>query len=513
MDARGFTGLALRFGAVLAALACSLPLQAQVARSALIIGISAYADSEVPVLAGVPHDIDSARTVARAMGIADERITVLRDGQAHKAAILDALERLAAGAGEGGRVFVYFSGHGTRWFEPARQACREGLLTYDRQTVTDEEIAARTKRMNATADKLLVVFDACHSDGVSSHGGRSRATPVGGLTPKFFLKSDADSRACAKASNLVTRSLMLETTRLGGLRENFVQITSSRADEVSFDEAGKDGIATQAVRDCLLGRAADSDGSGAVSVDEVQACAQALVEQKLRPFPELRAQHITVTGNRNIVPMPAAPPPAPPTEAAASAAAPGTAAPPAAPMPPVTPAPQAAPAPPPATAWLAALRDVVAQHNPRRQVDVTLDRSTLKAGRDALSLTVRSSHAGYVYIALLGSDRQSLYLVFPNTLDRDNAIAAQQPLRLPRAGWKLQAQGPAGTNHLLVLVSDTPRRLDALGPPVAGSATPFSHVLSELAGRRALFDFFTGSGIAGASGSYGARLLSVQEMP
>lgn len=511
MDTRGSTTLTLRLAAVLAALVCSAPAQAQAARSALIIGISAYADSEVPVLAGVPHDIDSARAVARAMGISDERTTVLRDGQAHKAAILDALERLAAGAGAGGRVFVYFSGHGTRWFEPARQACREGLLTYDRLTLTDEEIATRTRRMNATADKVLVLFDACHSDGVSSHGARTRATPVGGLTPKFFVKSGADSQACARASNVVTRGLLIESTRLGGLRENFVQITSSRADEASFDEAGKGGIATQAVRDCLLGRAADRDGSGAVTIDEVQACAQALVEQKLRPFPDLRAQHITVSGNRNIVPMPVVPAPPPPPELAASAPAAGPSAQPAPPVVTVAPPPQAAPEP--AAAWLAALRDVLAQRNPRRHVDVTLDRGALKAGHDMLALTVRSSHGGYVYVALLGSDRKSLYLVFPNTLDRDNAIAAQQPLRLPRAGWKLQARGPAGTNHLLVLVSDTPRRLDTLGLAAADSATPFSHVLSDLAGRRALIDFFAGSGVTGASGSFGARLLSVQEVP
>ena len=60
-------------------------------RSALIVGVSTYASPEITPLAGVPFDIDSARAIARAMGIPDQRMTVLRDAQATKAAILEAL--------------------------------------------------------------------------------------------------------------------------------------------------------------------------------------------------------------------------------------------------------------------------------------------------------------------------------------------------------------------------------------------------------------------------------------
>ena len=58
MGTPSFTRTVLHFTALLAALVCAAPVQAQAARSALIIGISAYADRDVPVLAGVPHDID-----------------------------------------------------------------------------------------------------------------------------------------------------------------------------------------------------------------------------------------------------------------------------------------------------------------------------------------------------------------------------------------------------------------------------------------------------------------------
>jgi hypothetical protein len=51
-------------------------------RSALIIAIANYGPPQIPALEGVPFDVDSARTIARAMDIPDQRITVLRDAQA-----------------------------------------------------------------------------------------------------------------------------------------------------------------------------------------------------------------------------------------------------------------------------------------------------------------------------------------------------------------------------------------------------------------------------------------------
>jgi hypothetical protein len=261
------------------------------------------------------------------------------------------------------------------------------------------------------------------------------------------------------------------------------------------------------VRDCLLGRAADRDASGAVSMAEVEQCAQVIVDRKLRPYAELRPHHVSVTGNRNIVPVPAvvAPPttPAPPPAVLAPTPAPA-------------PQPTAAPAPPPvavpALASLATLRDIEAQRNPRRPVDVALDRSTLRVGKDSLQLTVRSAHDGYLYLVLLGSDRKSFYLLFPNGLDRDNAVRADTRITLPRPGWDFAARGPAGTDHLLVLVSDTPRDLAALPASAPDPAMPFTRSLNDLPGRSALIDFFTGRGVTGSSEAFGARLLSIQEV-
>ena len=573
--------------ALIAALALALaaPIQAQdkASRSALIVGVGTYSVPEIPALPGVAVDMVSARAIARAMGIADQRITVLRDAQATKQGVLDALEQLAASTTEGGRVFIYFSGHGTRWYEPTIAGCKEGLLSFDYKTITNEEIAQRTRRISEVADKVVVLFDACHSDGVSGsrarHPAVTRSIASGAVTAKFFLRGGADADACAKPSNLKTRGLLAESTRLGALSENFVQITSSRADEVSFD-SDKGGLATQAVRDCLLGKAVDRDGSGAVAIHEIEHCAQQIVEDKLKPFPDLKPHHITVSGNRNIVPvavfrlpaptvlsmapsvnpppsqappaaspavavtpaalpvvsaaLPAASPPAPtvvamapsanppPSQALPAASPAVVATPTAALMSPVAPAAPAAPMPPPVAApavpsvepllaSLATLREIAQQSNPKRKVEVALSRNSLRIGKDPLTLTVKSSHDGYVHLVLLGSDRKSFYLLFPNGLDSDNRIQAHQRLSLPRPDWQLVAQGPAGTDQLLVLVSDTPRDLKALTASLPDAAAPFTFSLNDLPGRAALIDFFAGRGVTGGSESFGAKLLPIQE--
>ena len=501
----------LACGLLLATAALGLPAHAQdkASRSALIVGVSTYASPDVSTLTGVPADIPLAQDMARAMGIPAERTQVLRDSAATKAAILQALETLSDGVAEGGRVFIYFSGHGTRWFEPQTKGCKEGLLAHDGQAITNEEIAQHTRRIHQVADKLIVVFDACHSGGVAHRERFTRSVLSGALTPKFFTRSEADAQACEQPANLRTRSLLSASGQLGGLSENFVQVTSARPDEVSFDEPGKGGLATQGLHACLLGGAADSNGSGAVSVAEIERCTQAAINAKLKPWPQLVPHHVTVSGNRNLVPVPAPPrPQAPPLVVAPATPAPAVDAAPAAPA-----SPEVAPPVAPELASLATLEDIASQRNPRRKLRVETSRSQLRIGQDALGLRLTSSHDGYVYMVLLGSDQRSFYLLFPNGLDANNRIRANTRMDLPRADWALKAQGPPGTNRLLVLVTDSPRDLKALSAAAPDAAAPFTFALNDMAGRAALVDFFTGRGLTGQSESFGAQLLSVREVP
>jgi hypothetical protein len=169
----------------------------------------------------------------------------------------------------------------------------------------------------------------------------------------------------------------------------------------------------------------------------------------------------------------------------------------------------------PSTPWsvsAATLRDIEQQKNPRRKVDVQLSKSSLQIGKDALDLTIKSSHDGYVYLILLGSDAQSFYVLFPNGLDKANRIKANQPLRLPKPDWQVKAAGPPGTDQLLVIVSDSPRQLDRLTLAEPTSAAPFTYSLNNLQGRSALIQYLTGGNTSMRSESFGAKLLSVQEV-
>jgi hypothetical protein len=434
------------------------------------------------------------------------------------------------------------------------------LLTYDGQVITNAELAQATQAVGQRADKLVVMLDACHSQGVLPAKGAETRGLASALVPKFSpAPANASAAACSVVSNYRTRGLFTESTRLGALRENVVLITSARADEVSFDDPNNGGLATVGIRDCLLGKARDLDASGAVSLEEIRRCAQSFVTERLRAYPHLAPHTISLSGNRNLVPVPVTRPPLgaaasvqaarpaesvvpapiasapavaapvqisrPPESAPALALAPAPVQAPAlaAPAPPVVqpsvpeppPAPPAPepvpPPPPPALASLATLADIAAQADPRRMPEVSGQAGALRIGRDFLELTVTPQRDGFLYLVLLGSDARSFYLLFPNALDMSNRVRAGQPVRLPREDWRIRAAGPAGINHLLVVVADTPRSLERLTRVKPDARSPFTFTLNTLDGRSALFDFLT-SAPAGGTESFGARLLTVEEV-
>lgn len=537
-----------------AQIACA---QATSNRTALIIGVGEYGYTGPSSLLGVKHDMTSASKIATAMDIPSANIVYLRDAEATKANILAALKQLGEKTGEGSRAFVYFSGHGTR--QQMGNECVEGLLTYEGGTISHQEFANATQKLAASADKFVTLIDACHSEGVVPPQALSRRLLQNQLTPKFFSKSDRPANACEVVSNMKTRSLLNEVTRIGGLQENFVQITSSRPDEVSLDQPDKGGLATQAMRDCLLGQAKDLNSSGAVSMDEIQQCAQSQINATLKGNPHFSPHHVTVSGNRNLIPVirPSAQRPAPQTAVVAQASTPSPvaspampaavpSAPPAAttpaapmvaaqptpsapvPVPVPTPSPvlvESTPAPlssitvpsaPPAAeaamASLATLKDIEQQRNPRRVVTVSVQKPSLKIGRDSLALDIKSSHDGHVYLILLGSDAKSFYVLYPNGLDKDNAIKAGQTMRIPKPHWEVKAAGPVGTNHLLVMVADSPRRLSGLTLSEPTANEPFTYALNNLGGRSELIQFLTRETQNGGSESFGAKLISVKEV-
>ena len=491
-------------------------LGARINRHALIIGISRYAEANIPPLPGARIDRASATQMATAMQVPASNISYLQDDQATGDNIRKALRELGEKVQEGDRVFIHYSGHGTRYNDPAIGGCVESLLAYDggqSGNITNREMTSLLSTITAKTDKLFVMYDACHSGGlvnippVMRTRGLGNANDEGLLRPKFASISEE----CGRPVNVKTRNLMVELNDKGALPQDVIHISASRDNEISFDDELKGGLATQFVRDCMLRDAVDLDKSGAISMEEIRQCAQTKINQRMQNDANYKPHNLMLSGNVGFVPawfsqaQIAAVPVALPVVTAISQAPALPAAPPAVVKPPVAvkPPPVAAAVSPPVPApavvgapvpvavpvvvapltGAQALRQMFDQRDAKRKVTVSLAKAQLKIAQDTLEMSVQSDKPGYVYVALAGSDNKSVYMLFPNDLDQNNKIEAGQTLQLPRANWRVKAGGPAGNNNLLVFVADGPRDLTQLG---AGKVGPFSSSLNDAEGRARL---------------------------
>ncbi|NBP40011.1 MAG: DUF4384 domain-containing protein [Betaproteobacteria bacterium] len=160
----------------------------------------------------------------------------------------------------------------------------------------------------------------------------------------------------------------------------------------------------------------------------------------------------------------------------------------------------------------ATLEDILAQRNGRLKLDVSAPKQ-LTINKDAFKVAVRSNTDGYLYAVMLGSDGQSFYLLFPNKLDQDNRIKANTKYDLPRPGWSIKAGGPEGTNHVLFVVSQSPRDPKIFAPDEAVGGGPFTYAVTDITARKRLIDFFLGRGVQGRNGQMAATLVSIKEVP
>jgi hypothetical protein len=399
---------------------------------ALILAIGVYGNG-IPPLPGVAHDADSGVLLARALGVPEANITVLRDGALDLVGMCAAFDKLEARVLPNDEVFLYYSGHGTRMkaFKGRAARCAEGLVTADAQALLDDELQDRLQRIAAKARRLVVFIDACHAGGVTT-----RAVAGDSLSGKFWAKAGVET--CERPTNALTRGL--ENARPGEGKLNFVHIAAARDDEVALDDAHRGGLATLAWLECLSGAARDADGSSGLSAAELAACAQPQIDRAVAGNTHFSAHHVTLTGNPNMV-----------------LAAP-------------IPADLSAGVEPPASAS-AALADILANRDDRRTVRLTADQASYRIHRDRVRFSLYSSYAGYVYLLMVGSDGKSFDLLFPNQKDEKNRIKAGETWQLPRPGWLIRPGGPPGRDHLLAVVSDNPRDFSALGMRPAG---PFS---------------------------------------
>ena len=456
-------------------------------RHALIIGIGKYGEASIPQLPGARIDRESATQMAQAMQVPTSNITYLQDDQATVAGIRNALAALNNRVAEGDRVFIHYSGHGTRYMDKEAGGCVEALLAYEgttNATIPNKEMATLLAPITNKTDKLFVMYDACHSGGIISNASTVRTRGFlnknddGALRPKFA----AISEECGRPVNVKTRNLLVEAVAQNALPQDIVHVSSSRNDEVSFDDEEKGGLATEFMRDCMLRDAKDLDRSGSISVDEIKQCAQDKINDRMKGDPLYKAHNISLSGNANFVPAWFSQPVAAAPQAITAVASTST---------------NVATEVVAALTGEQALKRLFDQRDGKRKVEVTAAKTQLKIGQDTMDFSVKSNKTGYVYVALAGSDNKSLYVLFPNDLDKNNRIEAGQTMLLPRPNWKVRSQGPEGSNQLLVFVSDGPRDLSSLSKSKAG---PFIVSLNNAEGRAELGALMSRSAIGANAG-------------
>jgi hypothetical protein len=508
-------------------------------RHALIIGISRYGDPSIAELPGARIDKESATQMAQAMQVPASNITYLQDDQATGDNIRAALKALDARVQDGDRVFIHYSGHGTRSNDAASGGCVEALLAYEgtyKALLTNREMASLLKPITNKTDKLFVMYDACHSGGIVSNASTVRTRgigmagsgtdPLGNGNDEGLLRAKVAniSEECGRPVNVKTRNLTVESVSAGALPQDIIHVSASRENEISFDDSLKGGLATQFMRDCMLRDAKDLDGSGAIDMNEIRQCAQEKINQRMQNDANYKPHNIMLTGNIGFVPAwfslvsqtPVA------VTAPVAATVPVAAAP-SSPVTVPTPMPATVAVVPPELSGEQALRQLFSQRDAKRNVQLSLAKSQLKIGQDALDMSVQSDRAGYVYVAMIGSDNKSTYLLFPNDLDQNNKIEAGQKIALPRPNWRLKASGPVGTDNLLVMVTDGPRDLTQL----PGKAGPFVASLNDAAGRAKLGALMSTSRVVTSqacvndasrknnplcSDAFGAAMVSIEEV-
>jgi len=506
---------------VVAALAVALSLAALVAAPsparagshALLVAIADYPRPRT--LPAVLQDMSHAREMARRLGVPAERIQPVFNGEVTQQRLLAELDALAGRVSRDDQVFIYFSGHGARRGDPERiEQCREYLVTLGsgRDQLLDERLFKdKVQKIAERSAQVLVMLDACHSGGLTlnrSLGGADEAVTVKALPP-------AD--ACKVIRN---RSLSGE---LRGARNNITVLAAAQADEVAWTTKSVNGgsYATLGWLGCLRdGRAADSDGSGAISARELTACAQQRVDALARDERQKsqHRQHLVLEGENAqvlalLAPQPQIRPqsPAPPAPVPATAVKPPPA--------PVT-APATVSAPPPAPASpaspAAALHELHASRDPNWAVSLTSDKARYRIKQEPIVLRVSSERDGYLYLLQHTEENRDVCLLFPNTLDQKNRLTAGVVgLTLGNGpGWFIVPEGMrgggGGRDTFTAVVTSRPLNLAGLallreGELQCSAASAQPEQLAALA--RIFLDDGAGRG------NFGAARQEVEEYP
>ena len=442
---------------------------ARAANHALIFWIGEYANPRAN-LPGIDADGRNAKLIAGHMGVPQANVREVSNQQLTNQKLAGELAALNGRIADNDKVFIYYSGHGFQQAGAGGARCTESIVARGglEDLYFDYQLQSALGALGRKASQVVMMNDSCFSGGAATKSLRS--TGDAEAVPKFYPgevkvnTSVTDTYQCGEAVNkFATRALEAVPPKT-----NVLYIAASADNEVSY-ATRRGSVATLAWAQCLGNPAADINRSGAITGTELKKCAQHFVDANSRNTGTPR-QTITLQGDEELA---------------------------------LSFAPSQGTAPINAHAAFEDLRRLAS-----RDVIVTLESASrsLRIKQDFLDFTVTSNMAGYLYLLQAGSDGKLLNQLFPNKLDTDNRIEPGK-VRLPRQSWRIRAGGPAGTSHVIAVVS--PERTEPL-KDISGDASPFASAPTEGAVFRNLFIEATGA--SGGQGRFGASApISIQE--
>ncbi|GIG61583.1 hypothetical protein Lfu02_59550 [Longispora fulva] len=221
------------------------------AKRALIIANSRYEDPRFRPLPGAAADLTGLRAVLADPAICGFDVAVVPDGRTDEIRI--AIQRFFAAAGRDDILLLHVSAHGrrdeSRWYFAAANTQYDYL---DATGVSFEFIDQRIDR--GLSRRVIVLLDCCYSGAATLR--RTRGEPVADLSDQFN----------GRGRVVITSSTALQY---------------AHEEEVTSATPGRPSVFTEAVITGLATGAADLDGDGYVSVDELYDYVHAEVTSRI----------------------------------------------------------------------------------------------------------------------------------------------------------------------------------------------------------------------------------------
>jgi hypothetical protein len=273
--------------------------QLQAASSwALLVGIDRYLRLDKRYqLAGCVNDVNAmAQLLIDRFGFPSDRVTKLVDAAATRQEILAAMNRLVTQVGHGDAVVFHYSGHGSqaRSLDPDEiDGLDETILPHDtgrgddkNLDIHDKEIHDWLARLIAVTENVTLIFDACHSGGVTrdAAGARARWVPpdTRPLDPEVFPPQARSARRGARDTG---------PSGWAPLGQRYVLLAGCQSSESSYElQPSADGDVQHGALTYFLSRQLAVAGPGTTYRDVFEAAAAQVTGNCSLQHPQLEGE-------------------------------------------------------------------------------------------------------------------------------------------------------------------------------------------------------------------------------